>query len=58
MEHENKQAKSIDLLYTSLSMINNIPKARYDDIPTLIKGATSAILQVVDIISDDLVEKE
>lgn len=58
MEHENKQAKAIDLLYTSLSMINNIPEARYSYIPHLIKGATSAILQTVDIISDDLVEKE
>lgn len=58
MEHENKQAKSIDLLYSALSMINHIPEERYDYIPTLIKGATSAILQAVDIITDDLVEKE
>lgn len=58
MEHENKQARSIDLLYSALGMINHIPEKRYDYIPTLIKGATSAILQAVDIITDDLVEKE
>lgn len=58
MEYENKQKRAIDLLYRALSMINHIPEERYDYIPTLIKGATSAILQAVDIISQDLVEKE
>lgn len=58
MEHENKQAKSIDLLYSALSMINHIPEERYDYIPMLVKRATFVILQAVDIISDDLVEKE
>lgn len=58
MTQENKQAKSIDLLYSVLSMINNIPDERYSYIPELIGGATSAILQAVDIIANDLVEKE
>ena len=58
MKQENKQAKSIDLLYSALGMINNIPEERYNYIPELIAGATSAILQTVDIIANDLVEKE
>ena len=58
MKHEDKQARSIDLLYAALGMINNIPEERYNYIPELIQGASSAILQVVDIIADDLVEKE
>lgn len=58
MEYENKQVKSIDLLYSALGMINNIPEERYNYIPELVKGASSVILQAIDIISDDLVEKE
>lgn len=58
MNYENKQKRALDLLYNALSMINNIPEARYSYIPELIGGATSNILQAVDIISDDLVEKE
>lgn len=58
MKQENKQAKSIDLLYSALSMINHIPEERYNYIPELIGGATSAILHAVDIIANDLVEKE
>lgn len=58
MEYENKQNRALDLLYTALSRINHIPDERYKYIPELIGGATSDILQAVDIISDDLVEKE
>ena len=58
MTQENKQAKSIDLLYSALGMINNIPEERYSYIPELIEGATSAILHAVDIIANDLAEKE
>lgn len=58
MKQENKQARAVDLLYSALSMINHIPEERYNYIPMLVKRATSAILQAVDIISDDLVEKE
>lgn len=58
MQHKNKQERSIDLLYSALGMINNIPEERYNYIPQLVKSASSAILQAVDIISDDLVEKE
>lgn len=58
MEYENKQREAVDLLCEALSMINHIPEERYNYIPELITGATSSILHAVDIISDDLVEKE
>lgn len=58
MEYENKQNRALDLLYSALGMINNIPEERYSHIPELIGGATSAILHAVDIITNDLVEKE
>lgn len=58
MIQENKQAKAVGLLYDALSMINNIPEERYNHIPELIGGASSAIPHAVDIIANDLVEKE
>lgn len=58
MEYENKQNRALDLLYTALSMLNSIPDERYSYIPELIGGATSDILHAVDIITNDLVEKE
>ena len=58
MEYENKQNRALDLLYTALSMLNSIPDERCSYIPELIGGATSAILHAVDIITNDLVEKE
>lgn len=58
MEHKNKQKRAIDFLSSALGMINNIPEERYNYIPKLITGATSAILEAVDIITNDLAEKE
>lgn len=58
MKQENKQTRAVDLLYSALGMINNIPEERYNYIPELIEGATSAILKTIDIIENDLVEKE
>lgn len=58
MEYDNKQNRALDSLYNALSMINNIPEERYKYIPELIGRATSNILQAVDIITNDLVEKE
>lgn len=58
MTYENKQIKTVDLLYKALSMINNIPEASYNSIPKLINDATVEILNAVDIIANDLVEKE
>lgn len=58
MKQENKQARTVDLLYSALSMINNIPEASHNSIPKLIDDATDDILDAVDIIANDLVEKE
>lgn len=58
MNYENKQKRALDLLYNALSMINNIPEARYSYIPELIGGAMSALSEAVYIVKNDLVEKE
>ena len=58
MKHESKQAQAVDLLCEALSMINHIPEERYRYIPQRIQSASSAINEALDIIANDLVEKE
>lgn len=58
MEHENKQAKAVGLLHEALGIINEMPDEKYKYIPQRIQLASSAIFEAIDIIANDLVEKE
>ena len=58
MKHESKQAQAVGLLCDAIGMINSIPDEKYKYIPQRIQSASSAIDEALDIIANDLVEKE
>lgn len=58
MKHESKQAQAVGLLYDALGVIHNIPEEKYKYMPEVIEVATSIISEAVDIVANDLVEKE
>lgn len=58
MEYENKQKEAVARLYDAIGIINAIPEERYKYIPQNIKIATNRILKAIDIVFEDLKEKE